>query len=142
MIDEIEMFLHVNIQSRLISSMKKDFADCRFILTTHSPLLLTRYRQCLIYNIKNGRLEEIETDVYYEDLDIIYEQLFKVEELPEQVREGINYLGNVILKGKDIDGEKILEVAERIRKEYPNLYRRYNKMIIKAQSIGELHGKN
>lgn len=142
MIDEIEMFLHVNIQSRLISSMKKDFADCRFILTTHSPLLLTRYRQCLIYNIKNGRLEEIETDVYYEDLDIIYEQLFKVEELPEQVREGINYLGNVILKGKDIDGEKILEVAERIRKEYPNLYRRYNKMIIKAQSIGELYGKN
>ena len=80
--------------------------------------------------------------MYYEDLDIIYEQLFKVEELPEQVREGINYLGNAILKGKDIDGEKILGVTERIRKEYPNLYRRYNKMIIKAQSIGELHGKN
>ncbi len=142
MIDEIEMFLHVNIQSRLISNMKKDFAHCSFILTTHSPLLLTRYRQCLIYNIKNGSLNEIDTDVYYEDLDIIYEQLFEVEELPKLVKEEINYLGNVILKGKDIDGDKIISITERMRKEYPNLYRRYNRIITKAQSIGELHGKN
>lgn len=142
MIDEIEMFLHVNIQSKLISSLKTDFASSSFILTTHSPLLLTRYRQCMIYNIKNGRLYEIETDVYYEDLDIIYEQLFEVDELPESVKKDMNYLGNVIMKGKNIDGEKIHDIAERMRKAYPNLYRRYNKIITKAQRIGELHGKN
>ena len=58
MIDEIEMFLHVNIQSKLIGSMKDDFSACSFILTTHSPLLLTRYRQCLIYEIKKWQAEE------------------------------------------------------------------------------------
>lgn len=137
MIDEIEMFLHVNIQSKLINSMKHDFANCSFILTTHSPLLLTRYKQCMIYNIENGKLNEIEDDVYYEDLDIIYEQLFKVEELPEQVREGINYLGNVIMKRKDIDTEKLNRIIERLKNEFPNLYRRYNTIITKAQSIGE-----
>lgn len=52
MIDEIEMFLHVNIQSKLISNLKKDFARCRFILTTHSPLLLTRYKNCMIKDIE------------------------------------------------------------------------------------------
>lgn len=140
MIDEIEMFLHVNIQSKLISSMRNDFAYCSFILTTHSPLVLTRYKQCSIYNIKNGRLNKIDEDVYYEDLDIIYEQLFEVEELPKTVKEDINYLGNVILKGKEIDAEKVGAIAEGLQKGYPNLYRRYNKIITKAKSIGELNG--
>ncbi len=140
MIDEIEMFLHVNIQSRLIGSMKKDFSVCRFILTTHSPLLLTRYKQCMIYNIKNGWLKEVEEDVYYEDLDIIYEQFFQVEELPEKVRQDINYLGDIILKVKNADRKRVNEISEMIMGEYPNLYRRYNKIITKAQSIGELDG--
>lgn len=140
MIDEIEMFLHVNVQAKLIDSLKKDFSGCRFILTTHSPLLLTRYRSCMIYNLENGFLNEIEEDVYYEDLDIIYEQLFEVDELPKHVREDINYLGNVILKGRDTDKEKICSIAQRLGKGYPNLFRRYNKIITKAQNIGEVHG--
>lgn len=142
MIDEIEMFLHVNIQSKLISSMKEDFPNCSFILTTHSPLLLTRYRQCRIYSIEKGRLKELEEDMYYEDLDITYEQLFKVEELPKQVREEINYLGDVIIKRNEAKEEKIRAIVENLREGYPNLFRRYNKIITKAQGIGERNGQN
>ena len=141
MIDEIEMFLHVNIQSKLINSLKEDFAGCSFILTTHSPLLLTRYMQCVIYNINNGKLSRIQEDVYYEDLDIIYEELFQVEQLPPQVREDINCLGEIILKGRDINADKVTAIVKRLREEYPNLYRRYNRIITKAQSIGEQNGK-
>lgn len=137
MIDEIEMFLHVNIQSKLISSMKEDFSGCSFILTTHSPLLLTRYKQCAIYEIKDGRLDKIEEDMYYEDLDLIYEQLFEVEELPMEAREDINYLGNVILSRKDVDSGKIRLAAKRLEEEYPNLYRRYDYIITRAESIGK-----
>lgn len=142
MIDEIEMFLHVNIQSKLVSSMKEDFPNCSFILTTHSPLLLTRYRQCRIYSIEKGRLKELEEDMYYEDLDITYEQLFKVEELPKQVREDINYLGDVIIKRNEAKEEKIRAIVENLREGYPNLFRRYNKIITKAQGIGERNGQN
>lgn len=137
MIDEIEMFLHVNIQSKLINSMKTDFCSCRFILTTHSPLLLTRYQDCMIYNIKNGRLEQIEETMYYEDLDIIYEQLFAVEELPADIREDINYLGTVIMNVQNTDIERINTIVGKLKKGYPNLFRRYNKIITKALHIGE-----
>ncbi|RKI41114.1 hypothetical protein D7V86_14035 [bacterium D16-51] len=65
MIDEIEMFLHVNIQSRLISSLKEDFPQCSFILTTHSPLLLTRYRNCLIYIVNAFNFCAIQYFLYY-----------------------------------------------------------------------------
>lgn len=142
MIDEIEMYLHVNIQSKLIGSMKQDFPACHFILTTHSPLLLTRYRQCLIYKIQAGRLKKIEEDMYYEDLNIIYEQLFDVEELPPKIRKDINLLGKVILENKADDTEKIFSVIQRMRKEYPNLSRRYNAIITKAQYIGEKNDQN
>ena len=77
--------------------------------------------------------------MYYEDLDIIYEQLFKVNELPIQVRDDINYLGEVILKSKEIDSKRIAGIVETLRKEYPNLCRRYNVMITKAQNIGDMN---
>jgi len=142
MIDEIEMYLHVNIQSKLIGSMKQDFSACHFILTTHSPLLLTRYRQCLIYKIQAGRLKKIEEDMYYEDLNIIYEQLFDVEELPKKVRKDLNLLGKVVMENKAYDTEKIRSVIQQMRKEYPNLSRRYNAIITKAQYIGEKNDQN
>ncbi len=137
MIDEIEMFLHVNVQSKLIRAMKEAFASCRFILTTHSPLLLTRYPECVIYNLQNGLLEEMRQDMYYEDLDLTYEQLFQVEALPEEAERDINYLGNTILKRKNISREEIWKAAEQLRENYPNLYRKYSQMIAKAISIGE-----
>lgn len=142
LIDEIEMFLHVNIQSKLIASLKEDFPECRFILTTHSPLLLTRYKQCLIYTLKKGRLKEVEDDMYYEDLNIIYEQLFDVDELPARARKDINFLGKVVMENDDSDTDKIMSVIERMRREYPNLCRRYNAVITKAEYIGEKNDKN
>lgn len=59
-----------------------------------------------IYEIQDGRLNEIEEDMYYEDLDLIYEQLFEVEELLMEAREDIDYLGNVILSRKNVDSGK------------------------------------
>lgn len=140
LIDEIEMFLHVNVQSKLMNSLKEDFDKCNFILTTHSPLFLTRYKNCSIYNIEDGVLNLIEEDMYYEDLDIIYEALFFVENLPGDLRNELNYLGEVIMKTKPANCHRIEEFAEKLLRDYPNLYRRYNKIITKAQMIGDENG--
>ena len=75
--------------------------------------------------------------MYYQDLDLTYEYLFKVEAFPEEVRKDINYLGNIVLKRKDINREEIWKAAERLRENYFNLYRKYSQMIAKAISIGE-----
>lgn len=77
LIDEIEMFLHVKIQDRFIECVKNDFPNCIFIFTTHSPLLLTRYKDIAIFELKDGLLECIDTDYYFADLDYIYESLFR-----------------------------------------------------------------
>lgn len=139
LIDEIEMFLHANIQAKLIGSLRKSFRNCCFILTTHSPLLLTRYRQMTVYNIEDGMLHSIENELYYRDLDMVYDELFFVDEIPEQVREDINYLGDVIMDQKG-DPQKINAAAKRLEEGYPNLFQKYHKMIVKANYIGEKSG--
>lgn len=91
LIDEIEMFLHVNIQEKLIGSLKEDFPSSSFLLTTHSPLLLTRYRDVVVYEIKQGELIQKGEKLYYEDLDEIYDKFFAVKEIPAEVKEDIVY---------------------------------------------------
>lgn len=133
LIDEIEMFLHVSIQSRLIGSMKSDFPCCRFVFTTHSPLLLTRYRSAVIFQMEQGLLKPVEDDLFYKDLDVIYEGYFKVWELPQEIREDINYLGEVIFGTKPADAERVREIIAYIYRKFPNVYQKYNKLIVKAE---------
>lgn len=135
LVDEIEMFLHVSIQSRLIGGMKSDFPGCRFLFTTHSPLLLTRYKNAEIFQIEDGLLKPVEDDLYYKDLDIIYEGYFRVWELPEEIIEDINYLGEVVFGTKSADAARVGRIIENIGRRYPNIYKKYNKLIIKAEDM-------
>lgn len=137
LIDEIEMFLHVCVQSRLINSLKTDFPQCRFIFSTHSPLLLTRYRDSRIYQLEDGKLHQVHDDLYFKDLDSIYESCFHVAELPDNVKADINYLGSVILGEELPDSRKIEASVSDLKKNYPNLYRKYNKLIVKAKDRAE-----
>lgn len=133
LIDEIEMFLHVCVQSKLINSLKTDFPECQFIFSTHSPLLLTRYKESQIYQLEDGVLQRIYDDLYFKDLDSIYESCFHVEELPGKVKEDINYLGAIILREEQPDKVKIESVISNLKDNYPNLYRKYNNLIVKAK---------
>lgn len=144
LIDEIEMCLHVNIQTKLIEKLKNDFSNCHFLLTTHSPLILTRCKGAEIYEIENGLLKSKVQDMYYKDLDYVYGAIFSVEEFPETIKEDINYIGRVNLrreKGAEV-AERVSLIAERLKKEYPNIYEDYINIIIKARNIGEEYGKN
>ena len=96
MIDEIEAFLHVYVQSRMLQKFKEDFSKCSFVFTTHSPLLLSRYYNIRKFQLDNGILNEINADLYYKDLDNIYEVYFNVEEFPKEAGEIINRLGDYI----------------------------------------------
>lgn len=133
LIDEIEMFLHVKIQDRFIECIKKDFPNCIFIFTTHSPLLLTRYKDMAIYELKGGLLKLIDKDYYFTDLDIVYESLFEVKEWPDEVAGRMNYLSDIILGIKDVDQKEVKECIDFVERNYANIARKYNNYLLKAQ---------
>lgn len=132
LIDEIEMFLHVSIQSKLIDCLKSDFPNCSFLFSTHSPLLLTRYRHAEIYRLENGLLHPIYDDLFFKDLDAIYESCFHVSELPQELITSIKYLGNIVLGKETPDQIKVASILKFIRNNYPNLYHKYTNLMVKA----------
>ncbi len=140
MIDEIEMFLHVKVQAKLISSLKADFVNSQILLTTHSPLILTRYKNCAIYCIDDGVLTLEQQPFYYRDLDDVFESFFSVDELPPEVSRDISYLGRVILRECPYDGREVDRIAAYLREDYPSLYQKYNRFVVKAQGVGESLG--
>jgi predicted ATP-binding protein involved in virulence len=58
MIDEVDLHLHPQWQRRLIHQLTATFPNCQFILTTHSPLVISDSKGILCYVLDDGELEE------------------------------------------------------------------------------------
>ena len=67
--------------------------------------------------MEDGWLHPICEDLYFKDLDIIYESYFNVKELPDQIGSDIRYLGEVVLCRENPDKVKIGAIVENIRGE-------------------------
>lgn len=132
MIDEIEAFLHVYVQSRMLQKFKEDFSKCSFVFTTHSPLLLSRYYNIRKFQLDNGILNEINADLYYKDLDNIYEDYFNVEEFPKEAGEIINRLGDYIC-GEEYNRDVIVKDLEILNEQYANVKAKYPGLVAKAE---------
>lgn len=132
MIDEIEAFLHVYVQSRMLQKFKEDFSKCSFVFTTHSPLLLSRYYNIRKFQLDNGILNEINADLYYKDLDNIYEVYFNVEEFPKEEGEIINRLGDYIC-GEEYNRDVIVKDLEILNEQYANVKAKYPGLVAKAE---------
>ena len=132
MIDEIEAFLHVYVQSRMLQKFKDDFSSCSFVFTTHSPLLLSRYYDIRKFQLNDGVLNEINADLYYKDLDNIYEVYFNVDEFPKKAREIINRLGDYIF-GDEYNRVLIVEDLKILDEKYVNIKDKYPGLVARVQ---------
>ena len=132
MIDEIEAFLHVYVQSRMLQKFKDDFAKCSFVFTTHSPLLLSRYYDIRKFQLENGILNEINADLYYKDLDNIYEVYFNVDEFPDEARKIINSLGEYIFE-EECNRDVIEKDLNILKEKYGNIEEKYPGLIDKVE---------
>lgn len=136
MIDEIEAFLHVYVQSRMLQKFKDDFAKCSFVFTTHSPLLLSRYYDIRKFQLENGILNEINADLYYKDLDNIYEVYFNVDEFPDEARKIINSLGEYIFE-EECNRDVIEKDLNILKEKYGNIEEKYPGLIAKVEKNWE-----
>lgn len=58
LIDEVDLHLHPKWQRHLIHQLTATFPNCQFILTTHSPLVISDTKDVLCYVLDDGELEE------------------------------------------------------------------------------------
>lgn len=144
LIDEIEMFLHVSLQEKFINKIREKFKKCIFIVTTHSPLILARTLECDIFEIIDGKLDKINKNLYYQDLDYLFYSNFNVAEEPNDLKEDISYLYQAIDGKIEIEIKRVDEISERLKKYSEGLYKRYYEKIIyvKEKKINASNEKN
>ncbi|HEM8180730.1 TPA: ATP-binding protein [Providencia rettgeri] len=74
-IDEIDAHLHVSLQKQILRFFVKSFPKVQFIVTTHSPFVVTSIEDVVIYDLTAN--EQI-TDVSSYSYDVVMEEIFRV----------------------------------------------------------------
>lgn len=59
-IDEAELHLHPQWQRNLIERLNRTFPNCQFIYTTHSPLLISDYKDIKCFSLVDGEIFPID----------------------------------------------------------------------------------
>ena len=60
MIDEVDLHLHPKWQRGIIDRLRMAFPNCQFILTTHSPLVISNSQNILTYMLEDGEIHKVE----------------------------------------------------------------------------------
>jgi predicted ATP-binding protein involved in virulence len=59
LIDEVDMHLHPHWQRSIVQQLISTFPNCQFILTTHSPLVISDSKDILVYSLDDGALTQV-----------------------------------------------------------------------------------
>lgn len=127
LIDEIELHLHPKWQREIIPVLRKTFRNCQFIVTTHSPQVISEVKPNGIYILEatsEGVVAKRPESSYGRDSNRILEDLMGVPARPQEIKDDILKLFRLIDKG-DIDGARQLrqQLADQIGTDEPEFVR-------------------
>lgn len=80
LIDEVEMHLHPKWARTLIANLTRTFPNCQFILTTHSPLVISDCKDVLVYALEDGQVRTLASQ-YGQDVNSVL-----LEEMDADIR--------------------------------------------------------
>ncbi len=106
-IDEIELHLHPSWQRTIIPVLRKIFPNIQFIVTTHSPQVLSNVPRENVFILNNFKLEKNKPHTEGRDSNSILEDIFGVPSRPEEEKEELNKLFDAIEKGE-------IEIAQKL----------------------------
>jgi len=86
LIDEIETHLHVELQKRVLPFLTQMFPNVQFIVSTHSPFIVTSLEKAIVYDLE--KKERLDNPGFY-SYETIVESFFDVDMYSTQLK---NYL--------------------------------------------------
>ncbi|EAU6913940.1 ATP-binding protein, partial [Salmonella enterica] len=107
-IDEIDAHLHVSLQKQILRFFIKSFPKVQFIVTTHSPFVVTSVTDSVIYDLTAN--EQI-IDVSSYSYGVVMEELFGVQPDSHVLTDKLNYIEKLI---QNLTPENIRELEKVI----------------------------
>jgi predicted ATP-binding protein involved in virulence len=125
LIDEIELHLHPAWQRKVIPALTRTFQNCQFIVTTHSPQVISEVKPEGIYILERtdeGIVARRPESSYGRDTNRILEDLMNTPERPQEIKENLLELFRLIARG-ELDSARQLhqEIADKIGADEPEL---------------------
>ena len=108
LIDELETHLHIELQKKILPFLTEFFPEIQFIVTTHSPYILTSIANAKCYDLENK--VELENLSLYSSDDIA-EAYFNVDEYSVEMKKKIERY-RCLLEIKNLSEEERAERAE------------------------------
>lgn len=96
LIDELDAHLHVSLQRKVLPFLTRSFPKLQFIITTHSPFVLTSVENALIYDISTNKTS---TDLSMYSFEAVVEGLLGVPPISEELEKYIKELATLTEEG-------------------------------------------
>lgn len=97
LIDEIDMHLHPQWQRSIIQRLKTTFPNCQFILTTHSPLVISDTQDILVYDLDGQDITALPS-LYGQDANTVLLQYmdtnYRNAKVDEQIIQAMDAIQN------------------------------------------------
>lgn len=102
LIDEIETHLHVELQKRVLPFLVRFFPNIQFIVTTHSPFVLSSLSNAVICDLEK---RFVTTDLSSYSYDALVESYFDSDKYSQEVKDKIVTFELLVQKGSLTDEE-------------------------------------
>jgi len=112
LIDEIELHLHPQWQREVLPALQKTFPNIQFIVTTHSPQVLSNLKKEEVFILKDNKISEFKPYVEGRDSNSILSEIFGVSERPKIFQEKLNEFYKAIDNKKLEEAKKLLKNLE------------------------------
>ncbi|MFC4666016.1 AAA family ATPase [Falsiporphyromonas endometrii] len=112
LIDEIETHLHLKLQKEILPFLTTVFPNIQFIVTTHSPFVLSSLPSAMAYDLEHQ--EEL-TDLTEYSFEALSEGYFQVKSQSSYIMSELNRLKELVLQERSLTESEKIEVREIIR---------------------------
>ncbi|HCE2429327.1 TPA: AAA family ATPase [Vibrio parahaemolyticus] len=117
LIDEIDAHLHVSLQKKILAFLKNAFPKVQFIVTTHSPFVVSSVDDAVIYDL--SKLEQVE-DLSMYSYESVLEGLFGVLPISSLLQQNIETLAKLLEK-HPIDVEEVQSLLDKLPEDEDSL---------------------
>jgi len=113
LIDEADLHLHPRWQRTLVANLVRTFPNCQFIMTTHSPLVISDQKGVVCYLLDDGELTELE-DLFGLDVNQVLLEAMDTEIRNEAVSNDLDSFLECVQKGDKTGARKICNALEQV----------------------------
>lgn len=125
LIDEIELHLHPAWQRRIVPALEQAFPNIQFIMTTHSPQVLSRLPREHVFILDRFKVVAKTPHTKGRDTNTLLQDIFNVSERPESAQSAFHYLYTVMDDpARQEEAKKLLqEMAMQYGEDDPEIQR-------------------